>query len=59
MKQTTSCTADVLETLKAIHSCHRAFSSSENWTTLDDEARAKTEQIIAHIENNKAQGASA
>ncbi len=33
--------------LTALHSCHRAFSNSENWTVLDDEARQFAEAAIA------------
>jgi hypothetical protein len=35
------------EALIALHSCHRAFSNSENWTALDDEAREFAEAAIA------------
>lgn len=32
--------------LAALHSCHRAFSSSENWTSLDDDARREAEIVL-------------
>lgn len=38
---------DLLAALEAMHACHRAFSSSENWTALDDEARLLAEKAIA------------
>jgi hypothetical protein len=34
-------------TLTALHACHSAFSNSENWTALDDEAREFAEAAIA------------
>ena len=37
---------DLLAALKAIHACHRAFSNTENWTALDDEARSAAESAI-------------
>jgi hypothetical protein len=40
----------MLAALKALHSCHRAFSSSEQWTALDDDARAAAEAAIAAAE---------
>ena len=42
----------LLDALKALHACHRAFSSNENWTALDDEARSAAETIIAEIEGD-------
>jgi hypothetical protein len=42
---------DLLAALKAMHACHRAFSNAENWTALDDDARAAAESAI-----NKATG---
>ena len=36
----------LLDALKDLHSCHRAFSSNENWTLLDDEARSLAERVI-------------
>lgn len=42
---------ELLAALKAIHACHRAFSNTENWTALDDEARSAAESAI-----NKATG---
>jgi hypothetical protein len=33
--------------LGAMHACHRAFSGNENWTALDDEARAEAERLLA------------
>lgn len=38
---------ELLVALEAMHACHRAFSSSENWTSLDDEARLLAEKVIA------------
>jgi hypothetical protein len=38
--------------LKAMHACHRAFSGAENWTALDDEARAAAESAIAKAEGH-------
>lgn len=38
---------DLLEALEALHACHRAFSSNDNWTSLDDDARAFAESAIA------------
>jgi hypothetical protein len=38
---------DLLAALKAIHSCHRAFSGADNWTLLDDEVRDIAERAIA------------
>jgi len=38
---------ELVAALKALHACHRAFSNSENWTALDDEARAAAERAIA------------
>jgi len=43
---------ELLAALKALHACHRAFSSSENWTLLDDEARLEAEKAIAKIEGS-------
>ena len=37
---------DLLAALEAMHACHRAFSSSESWTALDDEARLLAEKAI-------------
>jgi hypothetical protein len=45
---------DLLSALEALHACHRAFSANENWTMLDDEARAMAEAAIA-----KAKGGAA
>lgn len=42
---------ELLEALVVLHSCHRAFSNSENWTVFDDEARLLAENAI-----NKAKG---
>lgn len=44
---------ELLAALEAMHACHRAFSDSENWTVLDDEARLLAEKAIA-----KAKGAN-
>ncbi len=41
---------ELLELLKALHSCHRAFSSNDNWTVLDDEAREAAENVIDKAE---------
>lgn len=41
---------DLLEALKALHSAHRAFSSNDNWTVYDDDARAFAEKAIAKAE---------
>lgn len=41
---------ELLSALKALHSCHRAFSESESWTTLDDGARELAEAAIAKAE---------
>lgn len=43
---------ELLSALKALHSCHRAFSESESWTTLDDGARELAEAAIAKAEGN-------
>ena len=42
---------EMLAALKALHACHRAFSGSDAWTILDDEARAAAEAKIgrAHV----------
>lgn len=48
-----SAAPDLLSALKALHSCHRAFSGSESWTTLDDEARGFAETAIAKAEGVK------
>ena len=40
----------LLEALKQLHSVHRAFSSNDNWTILDDEARKLAEDAIAEAE---------
>ncbi len=37
---------ELLEALEALHSCHRAFSSNDNWTAIDDDARAWAEAAI-------------
>lgn len=42
-----SAAPDLLEALIALHSCHRAFSDSENWTVFDDEVRLLAENAIA------------
>lgn len=42
---------ELLAALIALHSCHRAFSNSENWTIFDDEIRLLAENAI-----NKAKG---
>ena len=36
----------LLQALKDLHMCHRAFSSNDNWTSLDDRARAAAENAI-------------
>ena len=41
---------EMLAALKALHACHRAFSGSDAWTILDDEARAAAEATIAKAE---------
>lgn len=41
---------DMLAALKALHVCHRAFSGSQNWGMLDDEARTAAEAAIAKAE---------
>lgn len=41
---------DLLAALKALHSCHRAFSGAEDWTALDDEARREAEAALAKAE---------
>ena len=41
---------EMYEALKALHACHRAFSGSDAWTMLDDEARAAAEATIAKAE---------
>lgn len=38
---------ELMDALEAMHACHRAFSDNENWTALDDEARALAEAAIA------------
>ena len=45
---------EMLDALKTLHACHRAFSGSDDWTTLDDEARAEVEAIIAKAEGRDA-----
>lgn len=42
--------ASLLEALKSLHACHRAFSSNDNWTMLDDDTRDFAEQAIANAE---------
>jgi hypothetical protein len=46
--------AGLVEALKQLHSMHRAFSQNENWTILDEEARAMAEAAMA-----KAKGGAA
>jgi hypothetical protein len=43
----TAAAPELLKALEALHSCHRAFSSNDNWTSLDDDARAFAESAIA------------
>lgn len=43
---------ELLAALEALHACHRAFSGNENWTMLDDEARALAEAAIAKAKGN-------
>ena len=38
--------AELVKALAALHACHRAFSSTENWTVLDDEAREAAETAL-------------
>jgi hypothetical protein len=38
---------DLLAALIAMHQVHRAFSSSPDWTSLDDDARLLAESAIA------------
>ena len=44
---------EMLDALKTLHACHRAFSGSDDWTMLDDEARAEVEAIIAKVEGRE------
>ena len=44
---------EMLEALRQLHAMHRAFSGNENWTTLDNEARALAEEAIAHAEGRE------
>lgn len=37
----------LIDALRALHACHRAFSGNDNWTMLDDEARAAAEAALA------------
>ena len=41
---------DLLAALRDLHACHRAFSGADNWTALDDDARAAAEAAIAKAE---------
>lgn len=43
--------AQLAEALRALHACHRAFSSNDNWTSLDDEAREASEKALAAYES--------
>ncbi len=36
--------------LQDLHSCHRAFSSNENWTSCDDDAREQAEKALEATE---------
>lgn len=46
---------DLLEALKALHSCHRAFSNDpEMWTALDDDARKQAEAAIEKAEGGES-----
>jgi len=38
---------ELLAALEALHSCHRGFSNSPDWTALDDDAREIAETAIA------------
>lgn len=38
---------DLLAALESLHAVHRAFSSADNWTSFDDDARAAAEAAIA------------
>ena len=46
--------SEMLTALKELHTCHRAFSSSEDWTSLDDEVRATVEAVIAKAEGTQS-----
>lgn len=37
---------EALDVLVAMHGVHRGFSSNDNWTILDDDARAATEALL-------------
>jgi len=39
--------ADLLRALLDLYACHRAFSSNDNWTVIDDDAREQAEKAIA------------
>lgn len=41
------------EALKALHSCHRTFSSNDNWTIIDDEIRNYAEKILDEYDGIK------
>ena len=45
---------EMLEALKTLHACHRAFSGSDDWSVLDDEVRAEVEAMIAKAEGSDA-----
>jgi len=39
--------ARLVQALKDLHACHRAFSANNNWTSLDDDARVNAEAALA------------
>ena len=41
--------------LRDLHACHRAFSSNDNWTSTDDEARVYAETALDAFEQRRAQ----
>ena len=45
---------EMLDALKKLHACHRAFSGSDDWSVLDDEVRAEVEAMIAKAEGSDA-----
>jgi hypothetical protein len=42
---------NLLGALNAMHMCHRAFSSNDNWTMMDDEAREFAEKTMEKTES--------
>jgi len=40
---------ELLQALSDLHSCHRAFSSNDNWTNCDDVARKHAERLLNEL----------